>query len=49
MTKKALYFSLCQKDKFEFLVELAFTIEIIYNFVGAIDLPDSDENLQEAI
>ena len=27
----------------------AHTIEIIYNFVGAIDLPDFDENLQEAI
>lgn len=25
------------------------TIEIIYNFVGAIDLPDFDENLQDAI
>ena len=24
-------------------------IEIIYNFVEAIDLPDFDENLQEAI
>ena len=27
----------------------AHTIEIIYNFVGAIDLPDFDENLREAI
>lgn len=27
----------------------AHTIEIIYNFVGVIDLPVFDENLQEAI
>lgn len=27
----------------------AHTIEIVYNFVGAIDLPDFDENLQELI
>ena len=35
--------------KIKFDGHYAHTIEIIYNFVGAIDLPDFDENLQEAI
>ena len=37
------------REKIKIDGHYAHAIEIIYNFVGAIDLPNFDENVQEAI